>query len=76
MTFVHELARLDRHAECAGSRLAIATVPVTPNWARRVLRIKKGKPLVFGRFALRCIGSKHWRERQDAKKRATQESIT
>jgi hypothetical protein len=63
MSFIHPLASLQRYAEVS-CRIERVTVPVTENYARRVLRVKKREPLKFGHLLLRCIGSKRWRERQ------------
>lgn len=54
---------LDRLIEAA-PQLTRATAAVTERWARRRLELNKDEPLVYRGLALRCIGSKRWRDRQ------------
>jgi hypothetical protein len=58
------IADLDRLIEYRGpmTPAPIATVAVTERYARRKLRVGKGK-LAYRGIPLRCIGSKLWRER-------------
>lgn len=41
--------------------ITTAVIEVSEKYARRVLHIKKDKPLAYRGLSLKCIGSKAWR---------------
>lgn len=62
MNFRRQVDRLCGWRKTAASRIEGVTVEVTERYARRVLRLRAGDPLVYRGLELRCIGSRRWRE--------------
>jgi siroheme synthase len=55
---------LDRFADWrdkSNPAITEATVSVREATARRVLRLKKGDPLIYRGLSIRCVGSPRWR---------------
>lgn len=61
-SFVVTLQRFLEWRDHAKSKIGAATVEVTEQYARRKLGIPKDQPVAYGGLALKCIGSKKWRE--------------
>ena len=62
------VALLDKFADyCAAADLKVdaAVVAVCEKYARDKLGIDKGEPLIYRGMALRCVGSKVWRDNRD-----------
>lgn len=60
-SFVVTLQRFLEWRDHAKSQINTATVEVTEKYARRKLGIPKDQPVAYGGLALKCIGSKAWR---------------
>lgn len=61
-SFVVTLQRFLEWRDHSKSQINAATVEVTEQYARRKLGIPKDQPISYGGLALKCIGSKKWRE--------------